>query len=110
MSLPYSASHQLLPLGTLSRYSSGFPFLSPAIPAALPVLAVARRVCLYLLGRRLGLQAQADWLFCVYCYLCACFLTRILSVRRVCLEGTFEAGLVTHTQAHGKHMASGMSP
>lgn len=87
-----------------------FPFLSPAIPAALPVFACARRVSLYLLGGRLGLQAQADGLVCVYCLFCACFLTRILSVCRVCLESAFGAGLATHTQAHGRHMQMACLP
>lgn len=112
LSLPYSASCQLLTLETLSKYPSGFPFLSPAIPAALPVLACARRKrgCLYLLGRRLGFQAQADGLFCFYCYLYACFLTRILSVCRVCLESAFGDGLITYTQAHDRHTTSGVIP
>lgn len=83
LDLQYSASHLLLPLGTLSKYPSGFPFLSLVSPAALPVLACARsRGCLHLLGRRLGFQAQADWLFCFY--LCDCFLTRILCTGSVC--------------------------
>lgn len=113
LSLPYSASRQLLTLGILSKYPSAFPFLSPAIPAALPVLACAKRKrgCLYLLGRRLGFQAQADRLFCFNGYLYACFLTRILSVCRVCLESAFGDGLITHTQAaHGRHPTSSMFP
>lgn len=38
--------------------------------------------CLHLLGRRLGFQAQADWLFCFYLY--DCFLKRILCAGSVC--------------------------
>lgn len=43
LDLLYSASHLLLPLGTLSKYPSGSPFLSLVSPVALPVLACARR-------------------------------------------------------------------
>lgn len=43
-----------------------------------------------------GFQAQADWLFCFYGYLYASFLTRFLSVCRVCLESAFRSPIPKH--------------
>lgn len=51
------------------------------------------RGCLHLLGRRLGFQAQADWLFCFYLY--DCFLMRILCAGSVCKAHSGMAWLPT---------------
>lgn len=89
--LTSSCHWRLFPNTHLVFPASPLQLLQPCL--CLPVQG-EKEGCLHPLDR--GFQAQADWLFCFYGYLYASFLTRFLSVCRVCLESAFRSPIPKH--------------